>query len=528
MPPQYVNMTFPRSGIDTSMAFSAQRGGTSPEGINVRTFDPLTNRARGAQRCGTSKYNSTRPNGASLYQELACLTGVGFTPPGGGMQTSTSGRVVILVAVSGGNVYAAAQTRDSWIEATNNTTNDPPLNATGVICSTQLNQKLWLVDTNHFVQYDPTNNAVNPWPITAGSYPGTDGHRPRGCCTWRGRMVLWGVDNDPQNWFMSRVSSPDDYDTNPNEPGPDQAIFGNDSPLGLIGDVVNTMIPYTDDVLIAGGDHTIYMFKGDPMDGGQIAPVTTTIGMAWGRPWCMGPDGSVYFFSNLCDVYSLIPGQAPQCISQPIDNDLIGINTGTNTIRMIWDDRFQGLHIFVTPTASAASTRHYFWEQRSGSWWFDEFANNNHNPLCCVTFDGNLPQDRRPLIGSWDGYVRAIDPEASDDDGTAIASSVIIGPILTEQSDDMMLKYLHCLMAEESNPVKYSVYVGSTAERALSSAPVTGGLWNAGRNPNSLVRRAGHSVYVKIEGLNPWALELIRATIASSGKVRMRQPKWEG
>jgi hypothetical protein len=244
--------------------------------------------------------------------------------------------------------------------------------------------------------------------------------------------------------------------------------------------------------------------------------------MAWGNPWCKGPDGTLYFVSNRTGIYAMTPGQPPQRISQAIEQLLVNIDTGANTIRLIWDDRFQGLHVFITPTAVQTATTHFFWEQRSAAWWEDQFQTNAMNPLAVTVFDGNRSDDRRPLIGSWDGYVRFIDPEAADDDGTPISSSVLIGPLLTPDQDEMLLKDLQAILGANSGNVTWSVYVGATAELALQAGAVMSGTWQAGRNPPCYVRRSGHAVYVKVSATTAWAMEAIRARIATQGKVRRR------
>src|SRR6202020_709199 len=108
------------------------------------------------------------------------------------------------------------------------------------------------------------------------------------------------------------------------------AVAGNNSTVGVVGDVVTALIPYSDDLLIFGGDHTIYIMTGDPAAGGQIDLVSDAIGMAFGIPWCKDPYGTVYFFSNRTGIYTLVPGQAPVRISQNIEQILFGIDTGTN------------------------------------------------------------------------------------------------------------------------------------------------------------------------------------------------------
>ncbi len=391
--------------------------------------------------------------------------------------------------------------------------------------SAQNNQLLYFADGENWVYYKPPTNSMETWAATAGALPvDADGNKPRLICTWRGRTVLSGLLKDPQNWFMSRVSDPHDFDYAPDNPSPTQAVAGNNAGLGLIGDVVTALIPYTDDVLVFGGDHTIFMMRGDPMAGGQIDLVSDSIGIAFGEAWCKDPYGNIYFFSNKCGLYSLIPGKVPQRLSQAIEPLVQDINTGTNIVRMIWNDRFQGLHVFVTESAAPAATTHYFWEMRTNAWWTDVFADADHNPVCCVALDGNSPTDRRLLIGSWDGYVRELDPTAADDDGTPIASTVLIGPIMTQEMDEMLLKDIQAIMAEASGVVTYSILDADTAEAAITATAAVTGTFTAGRNPTFPIRRANHAIYIKLTSTVQWAMEAIRARFAGRGKVRRRKP----
>jgi hypothetical protein len=188
----------------------------------------------------------------------------------------------------------------------------------------------------------------------------------------------------------------------------------------------------------------------------------------------------------------------------------------------LWDDRFQGLHIFISPLAAPGSTTHYYWEQRSGAWWQDQFGNTSHDPLAVTVLDGNGPTDRVPIIGSWDGYVRCVSTAATQDDGTNISSSVTIGPLLTKDLDDVLLKELQAVLGNSSGSVTYAVYVGSSAEAALASTAVCSGTWAAGRNLTNLIRRAGHAIYIKLSSTNAWQMEVIRARLAGQGKVRRR------
>lgn len=453
--------------------------------------------------------------------------GFGIQLSGGGNPANTSNynRAVILLAASAGNLKVAFS--QVWRPVQNLTGLSTPFNPSVSVIRGAANQgNMWFVDGTNFTYYDPLQNAVLPWVASQGQLPVDEkNNAPRLIETWRGRTVLSGLPDDPQNWFMSRAGDPTDFDYSPLSVDSTIAVAGNNSPAGLIGETVTAIIPYSDDTLIFGGDRSLWVCSGDPAAGGQIDRISDQIGVAWGRAWCKDPMGTLYFFGNPPAIYSLVPGQQPQRISQPIQHLLDSIAIDQVTIRLMYDDPLQGVHVLITPFAQPAAATHYFLELRTNGWWQDTFANNNHNPLCVLAYQGDMPTDRAALIGSWDGYVRAFQNTALTDDGTPINSQVMLGPILSQDLDDMLVKDLQAVLAEASSPVNFGVFVGITAERALASSAVASGTWLASRNFNSYVRRAGHALFVQISASAVWAMEAVRARVANAqftGKVRRR------
>jgi hypothetical protein len=70
---QEVGVIFPVQGIETSCEFSRQPADTAPVGINVRTFESITLRARGGSRSGLTQYVPAQPAGANPIQHLNVL-----------------------------------------------------------------------------------------------------------------------------------------------------------------------------------------------------------------------------------------------------------------------------------------------------------------------------------------------------------------------------------------------------------------------------------------------------------------------
>lgn len=52
----FTDLTFPVRGIDVAVGYDRQRPQTTPEGVNVRAFEPGSARARGGSRPGVAKY----------------------------------------------------------------------------------------------------------------------------------------------------------------------------------------------------------------------------------------------------------------------------------------------------------------------------------------------------------------------------------------------------------------------------------------------------------------------------------------
>ncbi len=378
------------------------------------------------------------------------------------------------------------------------------------------------------IYYDPGINTFTDWVVPGGNglFPvDASNNGPRLIETWRGRTVLSGLLLDGQNWFMSAVGDPTNFNYSPASTTATQAVAGNNSPLGLVGDTITGIVPYTDDVLIFGCDHQLWMLRGDPMAGGRLDVISRELGMAWGRAWCTDPYGNLYFMSNRAGIYKYVPGEQPVRISQQIEQFLVDLSMDVVIVRLAWNDRFQGIDVYVTAIFGAALTNHYFWEQRNNAWWVDNFANNNHNPLVAYSFFGKTAGDRGVLIGSWDGFVRTRSPLGTTDDMTPISSYVVIGPLVTRELDQILFKDLQAVLSTTSGTVTYSVYVGASAQAALFSAPVITGTWGiTGRNPNTWVRRSGHALYLKLSSTNPWALEAIRVRIQTQGRIQRRNP----
>ena len=436
--------------------------------------------------------------------------------------SSGNSRVTRNIVISGGLV--AAFDKNGIVSATSGSS--ATSSAAQIIMSTQVGPRLYFVDgSTTFKRYNPITHAVETWSASAGSLPvnGSDG--PRLCESWRGRLWLSGITSDPQNWFLSKVNDPTNYDYGPATTTSVQAVAGNDPDVGKSPDIVNCGIPVSNTEFFMGCDHSIVKFTGDPMAGGRLEVVSDVIGMAFGRPWCRSPDGSIFFVSSMGFVYRLGAAGELQRLSQAIDKRLGDIDVSKHIYRVIWDDRYQGFHLFITPFDKQAKTVHYWWDQGTGSWWPDSFADPNFNPKCCFTLDGDSPEDRVVVLGSWDGYLRVFDPAAKDDDGKVLSSRVLFSPLVMKGLSGFTLKDLWADLDKASDKVAWSIRAGHSVQDAVDRAVQQKGAFKGGRNQSPGVRVFGMAALLELSQAKlgeAWAMESMHAILGPAGPSRSR------
>lgn len=355
------------------------------------------------------------------------------------------------------------------------------------------------------------------------------------CCTWRGRLVLAAMLTDPHNWFMTRRDLISDFGYAPVNRGPAEPVAGNNAPAGLCSDKVTCLVPYDDQRLIFGCDSSIWYMAGDPADGGSFQRISNGVGMAFGKPYCYAPDGSLYFMSSRGAVFSLNPNGnlIPVRISQQISHALEQTNFAQTAVSMAWDEKDQGFHFFLSPLTTGAAT-HYWWDGRAsygnqmtgialGAWFPVTFGNTGHNPRCVHVFDADDPNDRVVWLGGDDGFVRKFDWAANDDDGTALNWNVLFPPLVSQTLDEVRLDTMQAELGLSSSSCTYAVYTGRTAEAAFGASATRSGTWIAGRNNNTPVNRAGFAVYAGMSGTGAFQLERIRITGENLGPFRGRR-----
>lgn len=546
---QNIQVSFPLGGINESKAKKAQPEGTTADALNVRAFDITSGRSRGAQRSGLSKYTTDVVVSNKRVQDINHSV---VTTTAASSMTAMGIRSVRGIAVCDGIVKKFTSAGVTAL-----TTATASLSTTApVIFSTQFfGGDIYFADGVNAKLYDQSADDVATWTASAGSLPKSGDNYPRLIETWRGRIVQSGIKSDPHNWFMSAVGDATDWDYAPATETETQAVAGNNAAAGQPPDTINCIIPYSDDVLLFGCDHSIWQLSGDPQAGGRLDLVSDVTGMAFGRPWCKSPEGNIYFYGSRGGVFVMAPSQTPQRLSAGrIEERLNHVDLNKTIVRLVWNDRELGVHVFLTRLDSMPS-EHWFYDTRNDSWWRDRFTTVSMNPVAVHVMDGDDPADRTILIGSENGYIRKLNPDVFTDDGDAIESYVLLGPLQLDNGNiPFVISEVQGFLTASSANVDYVFYMGDSAESVAafiaggyllregggkitledgtgsitlnSDQVLPDGTLSAVRSVVHYPRKRGYAAYLKVGNATStqwWAMESMRLAICGIGTSRGRR-----
>jgi hypothetical protein len=341
---------------------------------------------------------------------------------------------------------------------------------------------------------------------------------------YRGRIVHAGFEHEPHSFYMSKVGDPLDYNTAAT-PIQTAAVKGTLADFGGPPDVITALIPVSDDVLVFGGGSSIYRLVGDPASGGERELVTDRTGIVWGDAWTKDPFGNIYFFGTN-GVFRMNPrtNDPPQSLTQDkLAATMRAIAHTTHEVKLEWDNWYDGLNVYITLSASGAST-HYYWDRLTDSWWSDNYP-NAHGPMSTLALDGDTPATRGILMGGRDGKVRRISPAAKLDEATAISSEVWIGPIrIGDGAYELHLKKIAVTLGLNTDNMDLSVFEGASPEEAQANPVRFKTNYTRGGRHNLVLRQArGNTFYIKLSnstGEKQWSVEDILLWVESVGDVK--------
>lgn len=398
--------------------------------------------------------------------------------------------------------------------------------------------KIYFVDGRQVIRYNPVDTETivgNTTELFLGTSSGGVPQRCQLICVWNGSLVLARQSENPNQYFISEQGNAGNWDISPYTLTQSQAIQGSDGSAGVPPDIINALIPYNDDLLLIGGDHTIFRITGRPSPGGtgEIHLVSDSIGIAFGHAWCKSPRGIIYFFGSRGGVYQMAPGGLPEPVGgyrNRIERRLQAINLSTYTVQMAWSDMDKGFHLIVCPFGDGGTVvEHYFWEEANAAWWPDQWSVSTIQPTCVAVMDGDTAADRVVLVGCEDAYIRKFSKTANIDSGVLngtnypIDASVLIGPLAPKETGtEVIFSRLSAVLANDldARPT-LNVYVTDRAD--FLGSPVWSGQLIPGRNPFKNFKARGAFVYLEIASSDPiarWAYEQIALDYAMPAGIK--------
>jgi len=519
---------WPTKGLVESTPNTMQPAGSTVDCLNVRNWDSLDQRLRGGKRSGILAQSSAAISAGNRVQFIRPITTV----------ASGNVRETRLIAVANGDVQRSGTDLETF---TNVTSGSGALSTSqAFIMGASSLQRLFFAD-GVFANYQYLNYATNTmvdWEaaLTAGTLPrGTTDNTVGAtiCVSYRGRIVLSGLEDDPQNWFMSKVFDPLDWDYSPGTPTAVQAVAGNNADAGYVGDIITGLFPFQDDYMIMGGANSIWVMAGDPAAGGRIDNIVRGIGIAGPRAGCYDPYGNFYFFADN-GLYRMPPGPGyPQPVSQArLDKSFRNIDLSSNDVQLSYDPLWQGVHIAVVPKGSQPATApvHFWWDERTDSFWKDQYP-LDIGPTNATYLASDDPEASGLIFGGWDGFLYRFDTDTTGDDGSAINTFVQFGPIAAgDVLRSTAIRELLLVTDEDGGSVTLDIYGGSTEEEAnanalAATAPRFRRVARAGRNGRFRPPVADGALVVRLSqnvSDSTWAYEAMTGAASIFSPMRQK------
>lgn len=435
---------------------------------------------------------------------------------------ATVSRSVKVVAVANGLVHEGDLSAINLVSGSGTFPLDPEARPQGAF----LFNKLYLVDgvTTTIRKLDVPSMTLETY-----TADGTAPALPQLAAAWRGRLVVAALSGAENEFYMTRIGDPLDWQYGDTDAA--RAIAGNGSTVfGVIGQPIVALIPYTDDLLIFLCDHQIFQMTGDPAAGGTLDLISDQVGGQGPDCWTRDPTGAIYFVGT-AGFYRMSPSGGVELLSGEGMNEYFRtISRTTDYVICAWDRDRHGCHIFVTNGMDGATSTHLWYDQRTGGMFPIQYP-STHGPLCACVFDGDGPDDRLLLMGGRTGYIQRLSDADTDDDGTAISSYVLMGPV--QPFGDNIEAKVFALDSFLGNEAAGSYNLAWELRAAVDpedivadtqAAEASGTFTGSGRQAKQRVRLRGNSIGLRVSNSTidkTWSFERFVVSVGQGAKVRV-------
>jgi len=334
---------------------------------------------------------------------------------------------------------------------------------------------------------------------------------------YRNRKVL----AEGSAWIFSRTGDFGDFDFGGDGEDYCRAVAGS---LGLAGqkeDAITALAKIGDARLYVATHSKLGVFNGEPTSG--LSMLSENTGIISADAWC-NADGTLFFMGQR-GLYAVGEG-GPMLASPQMPEDLRGLTTAI----LVYDPMYGGIHIFTTRGQNEA--KDYFYDISNKAIWPVEYPVTK---MPDAGFVGTVDGVRRVIFHCVDDAWRFWQGDCDDDGGTAVSSTLLIGPFKCGARDDIdgMLDSLNVTLgtvpadsASDVHAVTVAAYPAKSAEEAVrnamdgNNAGVSCGTFSMGRNPTVRTRIRGAWCVLKLTSNKQWAYEAIQANTKTLGELR--------
>lgn len=373
---------------------------------------------------------------------------------------------------------------------------------------------------------DPKNKTLNLLEPSRGTVP----HGCRLVAAYRDRLVLGGHPSYPHMWYMSRQGDPTDWLYSDDAADLGRPMYGDGTGQQETRMPLKAIIPRQDSYLIFASENSMEVMRGDPAAGGEMYTISESVGVVDKSAWCEGPDGEIFFLSR-DGLYVIDAGAVsnPRSVSrEKMPRELRDVNTMQQRAFLEYDSYNRGILIIVSdwPLGLQTEGQDIFWfDLTTKSFWPMTLGNADMIARSVEVQPADDSVNTRILWGCLDGYVRYLDEDTKNDDGSAFSSYVAYGPVKMGSGNRQgMVQEVVVTLDESSEAATCTVIAASSAEDAVSvttnSASYT---LAAGRNGSWYPRLSGGFFTVRIVGTASkyWASESIYVEVRELGRQRV-------
>ena len=224
-----------------------------------------------------------------------------------------------------------------------------------------------------------------------------------------------------------------------------------------------------------------------------------------------GSNGGSYYWDGIIDDFRFYTDSISDASIAAV------YNGGTGT---------EGLEYLTSETGE-----HWFLEFRTRAFWRDGYGNNDHQPLCTATLP--ISGDSPVINGCIDGYLRRHVHSGTNDDGTAMTSHILLGPLHlgNKRSREGMLKQIFGDLASGSGDVTWRTVAAKTPEECIDNAVSdieggtttyvhSSGTLSANHNRFKYPRTRGAWCVIWLTATARWAYDKLGIVVDTLGRIR--------